>query len=114
EHLTFVRSGGGAMPTERDFRVLKIVAQRIKNDGFPPSLREICDEIGAPSDNTARKCLIRLEQAGYISRRARTVRAIKLLKPAPQAPQRNQASLNALSRAGHGLEAAELWPIKRG
>ena len=33
------------MPTERDFRVLQIVAQHIENDGFPPSLREICDEI---------------------------------------------------------------------
>jgi len=72
------------MPNDRDFRVLQIVKRHIENDGFPPSLREICNEIGAPSDNTARKCLIRLEQAGYISRRARTVRAIKLLKRAPE------------------------------
>jgi repressor LexA len=71
------------MPTERDFRVLHIVAQRIQIDGFPPSLKEICAELGAPSDNTARKCLIRLEQAGYISRRPKAVRAIKLLKPGP-------------------------------
>ena len=73
------------MPTERDLRVLQIVARRIEADGFAPSLIEIAQEIGVNSDNTARKCLIRLEKAGYISRRTATARAIKLLKPAPEA-----------------------------
>ena len=49
------------MPTQRDFKVLQIVAQRIEKDGFAPSLIEIAQEIGVNSDNTARKCLIRLE-----------------------------------------------------
>ena len=71
------------MPTERDFRVLRIVARRIEIDGFPPTLKEICAEIDANSDNTARKCLLRLEKAGYIKRRKETPRAIKLLKREP-------------------------------
>ena len=73
------------MPTQRDFKVLQIVTQRIEKDGFAPSLIEIAQEIGVNSDNTARKCLIRLEKAGYISRRTATARAVKILKPAPVA-----------------------------
>ncbi len=57
--------------------VLEYINERI-NEGVPPSVREICADLGIKSTSTVHKYLKQLEQEGYIERDQNLNRSIKM------------------------------------
>lgn len=63
-------------------QVLEYIEQRIDN-GFPPSVREICRDLAIKSTSTAHKYLGELQEAGLILKGDRLNRAIRLSEDRP-------------------------------
>ena len=72
------------------------IAETIRTQGYPPSVREICDAVGLKSPSTVHFHLKHLEEAGYIEKSAGKGRALALAQDArvPAAPV--QAAPSAL------------------
>ena len=63
---------------EKDRMVYEFVKERI-GEGYTPSVREICAELGFSSTSTAHSCLNRLVEAGLLEKQGHNLnRAIKL------------------------------------
>ncbi len=60
-------------------RVYSFIVDFIKNNGFPPTVREICARCGLKSTSTAYDCLEMLEMMGKIEVRRKSPRAIWVL-----------------------------------
>ena len=60
----------------RQAAILEFIEQKIKTDGYPPSVREIIDAVGLKSTSTAHAHLLKLEEKGYIKRDPAKGRAI--------------------------------------
>ncbi|MBR6594491.1 MAG: transcriptional repressor LexA [Clostridia bacterium] len=54
--------------TDKEKAVLKFIKSTIKNNGFAPSVRDICIAVGIKSTSTVHSYIKRLEEKGYISR----------------------------------------------
>ncbi len=61
-------------------RVLDFLRQYSRDQGYPPSVREICTGLNLKSTSTAHGYLERLERKGYIRRDPARPRAIELLE----------------------------------
>lgn len=71
---------GGERPlTERQRHVLAVIGARISEEGRPPTLREIGQELGIASTNGVRDHLQALIDKGYIQRDERSARGIRVL-----------------------------------
>lgn len=67
--------------TEKQKNVLKIIADKIKEMGYPPTLQELADELGVRSKNAVLKHLQALEKKGYIGKReGGAARGIRILE----------------------------------
>ncbi|MDD3852951.1 MAG: transcriptional repressor LexA [Syntrophomonadaceae bacterium] len=51
---------------DRQQAILDYIKQRIKADGYPPSVREIGAAVGLKSSSTVHSYLVQLEQMGYV------------------------------------------------
>ncbi|MEA5012701.1 MAG: transcriptional repressor LexA [Angelakisella sp.] len=58
-------------------QVLEYIKERIE-EGFPPSVREICSQLGIKSTSTAHKYLTELQENGLIEKGDKLNRAIRL------------------------------------
>ncbi len=65
------------MLSEKASAILKYIEDCI-DDGLPPSVREICSDLGIKSTSTVHKYLRELEDKGYISRGENLNRSIRL------------------------------------
>lgn len=63
-------------PMERD--VYGYIESMIENEGYAPSVRDICRALGIRSTSTAHACLSRLDQKGYIKKDQGKSRALRL------------------------------------
>lgn len=63
-------------PTARQRSILDYISGFIRENGYPPSLREICARFGIRSPKNARKHLEALEKKGFLKRAANASRAI--------------------------------------
>lgn len=59
--------------------ILEFIKNQIEIKGYPPSVREICIEVGLKSTSTVHSHLIKLEKQGYIQRDLTKPRAIEVL-----------------------------------
>lgn len=66
--------------TERQKKILEVLARFQKQNGYPPSIREICDKAGISSTSVVNYYLDQLEEMGYIERDGRVSRGIRLVK----------------------------------
>jgi repressor LexA len=66
--------------TARQQTVLAIIARIIKEQGYPPTLQDLTDALGASSRNTAVKHLVALAKKGYIVWEKNKARGIRLIK----------------------------------
>jgi len=71
--------------TDRDQAVLDMIAGSLREQGRPPTIREIGEAFGIASTNGVRYYLDRLEKAGKIRRDKWTSRGIELSGPKPGA-----------------------------
>jgi SOS-response transcriptional repressor LexA len=67
--------------TDRQAAVLGYIRKHLDATGYPPSLREIGDQLGIVSTNGVNDHLIRLERKGYIDRAPMVSRGITVLVP---------------------------------
>jgi repressor LexA len=70
--------------TERQRKILDVLNRFQKQNGYPPSIREICDKAEISSTSVVNYYLDQLEEMGYLERDGRVSRGIRVLKPAPE------------------------------
>lgn len=87
--------------SERQKKVLRVLESFQAENGFPPSIREICDQASIPSTSVVNYYLERLQEMGYIERESRVSRGIRLLKPLSTAAEGFSASVK---QAAKGIE----------
>lgn len=66
--------------TEKHKRILDVLETFQEENGYPPSIREICTEATISSTSVANYYLDRLEKLGYIERDRRVSRGLRLVK----------------------------------
>ncbi|WBW50698.1 transcriptional repressor LexA [Peptoniphilus equinus] len=65
--------------TQRERDVLFYIIKVIQTKGYPPAIREMCDQLNIKSTSTAQATLKSLEYKGYIRRDPTKPRAIEIL-----------------------------------
>ncbi len=70
--------------TERQKRILDVLEDFQENVGYPPSIREICENALISSTSVVNYYLDQLKEMGYIERDNRVSRGIRLIKPLNQ------------------------------
>lgn len=65
--------------TDKQQAILKCIAQSVETRGYPPTMREIGDEVGLSSLSSVTHQLSRLELGGYIRRDPNRPRALEIL-----------------------------------
>jgi repressor LexA len=67
--------------SERQKKILEVLEDFHASTGYPPSIREICDQADISSTSVVNYYLDQLQDMGYIERDNRVSRGIRLLKP---------------------------------
>lgn len=67
--------------SDRQKRILEVLEDFQETNGYPPSIREICDQAGISSTSVVNYYLNQLQEMGYIERDGRVSRGLRLLKP---------------------------------
>jgi repressor LexA len=67
--------------TERQIKILEVLERFQNENGYPPSIREICDDANISSTSVVNYYLNQLEERGYIERDGKVSRGIRLLRP---------------------------------
>ncbi len=67
--------------TERQKVILEVLERFQDQNGYPPSIREICDLANISSTSVVKYYLSQLEESGHIERDGRVSRGIRILKP---------------------------------
>ncbi len=80
--------------TPRQLQVLRLIVESVVTKGFPPTIHEICQQLGCRSTNAVYEFLRALERKGYIRRlgrgRARSIQLTekvsggRMMHPLPQ------------------------------
>lgn len=65
-------------PTPKQHEILDFIEGYIKDNGYPPSIREICDAVDLRSSSTVYTHLEALKRKGYIERDETKTRGIRL------------------------------------
>ena len=68
--------------TSREQSILDFIRQKVWEDGFPPTVREIWQAVGLRSTSTVHGYLARLEELGVIKRDPASSRAIEVVNDA--------------------------------
>src|SRR5512137_733776 len=67
--------------SERQIKILEVLDNFQKESGYPPSIREICNETTITSTSLVNYYLDQLQEMGYIERDTHVSRGIRLVKP---------------------------------
>ena len=67
--------------TQRQQQVLDCIKESIKENGCPPSVREICAKVGLKSSSSVQSHLDALERKGYLKRNSSSARALTVESP---------------------------------
>ncbi len=65
---------------KRERAILKYIQQELENNGYAPSVREICKAVKLKSTATVQGYITRLEEAGFIKKENQKGRTLRLLK----------------------------------
>jgi repressor LexA len=76
--------------TSRQKQILEFVKKYMREKGYPPSVREIGENVGLSSSSTVHGHLSRLEEKGYLRRDLSKPRAIELLEDEERAVQKHR------------------------
>lgn len=73
--------------TEKDYEIMDFIHRCITENGFPPTVREICRAVGLTSTATVHARLKKLEDEGFIEHESSKNRSMRLVKykPSPAA-----------------------------
>ena len=76
--------------SQKQIEILEYMKKEVKEKGYPPSVREICEAVGLKSTSTVHGHLERLEKKGYIRRDPSKPRAIEIFSSTEAAPDRQE------------------------
>ena len=65
---------------KREKNILKYIEKSLKNNGYPPSVREICKAVGLKSTATVHTYIAALERKGYVKKENQKGRTLRLIK----------------------------------
>jgi len=85
--------------SERQKRILEVLERFQTQNGYPPSIREICDKTNITSTSVVNYYLNQLEETGYIERDGRVSRGIRLVKPLSEITGAASAALKQTAQA---------------
>ena len=69
--------------TDKQTEILEFIREKILANGYPPSVREICQAVGLRSTSSVHSHLSQLEEKGYIRRDPTKPRAIDIIDEEP-------------------------------
>ena len=97
------------MLTERQQQIWNFLVEYVDRHGYPPTVREIGDQVGLASPSTVHAHLANLERAGLLRRDPTKPRALELIgrerrasEPAPSADDRDVARLPLVGEIAAG------------
>lgn len=62
-------------------RILLFIAKFVRDNGYPPTMREMATGVWVSSTSTVRYHLKKLEEKGLIERQPRKARSVRLIAP---------------------------------
>jgi repressor LexA len=92
--------------SERQKKILELLATFQESVGYPPSIREICDQTGISSTSVVNYYLDQLVELGYIERDGKVSRGIRLVKPVPAAHGTLASTADALRQSAGRVSQA--------
>jgi len=98
--MTYSRSGRVSL-TPRQNEVYEFIRERIRTQGAPPTIPEVCERFGMASTNAGNDVLNALERKGYIRRVKGRARGIQLVDGAG-APSSSGSGTRRLPIVGEG------------
>ena len=93
--------------TKRQEQVLEFIRQSVRDDGYPPTVREICTALGLSSPSTVHAHLANLERLGLVKRDPTKPRALDLVsayRPARPLPLVGRVAAGAPILAEENIE----------
>ena len=90
---------------ERERKILLYMKDQIKAKGYPPTVREICQELHIKSTSTTHKDIANLEKKGYIRKDPSKPRALMIMDP-DSLPESPSSPINTTGPAGITLPMA--------
>lgn len=101
--------------TKRQRQALKAIYRSLKDSGYPPTLAELCEELGVSSNQSVIDLLKLLEQKGFIKKEEGTARGIRILQKGFEALSvRPIMPYVGISAAGPYTQAYEVIEWKHG
>lgn len=82
--------GNRAETTRKEKAILKFIEDQVKENGYPPSVREIGKAIGLSSTATVHAYLSKLEKQGFIKKEDKKGRTLKVIKGSNGKPVKKQ------------------------
>jgi repressor LexA len=101
--------------SDRQKKILEVLEDFQDQNGYPPSIREICAEADISSTSVVNYYLEQLEEMGYIERDRRVSRGVRLLKPLEKATKSVSAQVKkAVDELSEMLQIPVLGRITAG
>lgn len=69
-------------PSKRQGELIAFMAAYAEREGMPPTLKEMCEFLGALSTTAAHDMLVQLDKKGYVMRKPRASRGTRLTRKA--------------------------------
>ncbi len=112
------RRDSRAILTRRQSQVLRCIVESVATRGFPPTVAELCQQLGCRSSNAVYELLTALEHKGYLRRvgrgRARNIQLTEKALGGVRAPTLTRGSSVPLLAAGVILEPSQLFRMPQG
>lgn len=70
--------------TEKDYQILDYIYEQLNENGFPPTVREICEAVSLNSPATVHARLKKLEELGIIEKQSAKNRGMRLVDYTPR------------------------------
>ena len=77
--------------TARQNQIYELIRAYLRDHGQPPTIHEMCEQLGVRSTNAVFKQLKALEHKGYITRQRHAARSIELTEPEDDPRQKTEA-----------------------
>lgn len=99
--------------SKKQKKALRIIIEKIKEQGYPPTLKELSDELGAASRTSAVKYLNLLERKGFILWEKNKARGIRVLESMGLMAEEGEAGLPLVGSVTAGLPMLAEQNIER-
>ena len=96
------------MLTGRQQEIWQFLTEYVGSHGYPPTVREIGEQVGLASPSTVHAHLANLERAGYLRRDPTKPRALELLRDRPSSVGAESAEVHKLPLLGSIAAGAPL------